>query len=241
MTWARKRVVSIVEGLGEEWAVPRLVERWIRQHRLFHRYVADEPAICAKGVGKLKCAPGLQRGVEYFVRVALARDPHGILIVFDADKECQQRASTRRDPLGVEILKRARASAPPGVEIAVVVADREFEAWFVEHRHAIGLPKPDAWASTAPIETIADCKKLVGQMLVRRYDPVVDQPTLAAKLPLLSATSEALVRGGRSYRKLITSLARLMPPVPEPTEGEPGSGVGAVNPTEPLPDDDEPK
>ncbi len=171
MTWARKRVVSIVEGLGEEWAVPRIVERWIRQHRLLHGYVADEPAVCAKGVGKLNCAPGHQRGVEYFVRVALARDPHAILIVFDADKECQQRASMRQDPLGVEIFKRARASAPPDVQIAVVVADREFEAWFVEHRHAIGLPKPDAWAGVAAIEAIADCKKIVGRMLARRYDP----------------------------------------------------------------------
>ena len=231
MTWVRKRVVSIVEGLGEEWAVPRLVERWIRQHRLSETYVADEPAICAKGVGKIKCAQGLQRGVEYFVKVALARDPHAILIVFDADKECPQRASTRREPLGVEILRRARASAPPGVKIAVVVADREFEAWFVEHRHAIGLAKPDAWAGEAPVETIADCKKIVGRMLARRYDPVVDQPTLATKLPLLSPTSEELVRGRRSYRKLITSLARLMPSAPETLADEPDAG----DPIEPEP------
>lgn len=67
MIWTRKRVVSIVEGLGEERAVPSLVEHWIRQHGLFREYTADEPAICAKGVGKIKCAPGTQRGVEYFV------------------------------------------------------------------------------------------------------------------------------------------------------------------------------
>ena len=240
MTWARKRVVSIVEGLGEEWTVPRLVERWIRQHRLFHGYVADEPAVCAKGVGKLKCAPGHQRGVEYFVRVALARDPHAILIVFDADEECHQRASMRQDPLGVEIFKRARASAPPDVQIAVVVADREFEAWFVEHRHAIGLPKPDAWAGGA-IETIADCKKIVGRMLARRYDPVVDQPTLAAKLPLLSAASEELARCGRSYRKLIASLARLVPPASETAGDEPWSGTESSDAVEPASDVHEPK
>ncbi len=239
MTWARKRVVSIVEGLGEEWAVPRLVERWIRQHRLFQEYVADEPALCAKGVGKLKCAPGHQRGVEYFVRVALARVPHAILIVFDADKECPQRAATRKEPLGIEILRRARASAPPDVQIAVVVADREFEAWFVEHRHALGLPRPDAWTGIPALETIADCKKLVGRMLERRYDPVVDQPTLTTKLPLLSADSEELIRGGRSYRKLIVSLARLMPPIPENTEDESQSGDDRIDPTGSVRSDDE--
>ncbi len=239
MTWARKRVVSIVEGLGEERAVPGLVERWIRQHRLFHGYVADGPAVCAKGVGKLKCAPGHQRGVEYFVRVALARDPHAILIVFDADKECQQRATTGKEPLGVEILERARAIAPPRVQIAVVIADREFEAWFVEHRHAIGLPMADAWAGGTAIETIADCKKLVGRMLARRYDPVLDQPTLAAKLPLPPATSEELVRGGRSYRKFIASLARLMPPAPEASGEESWPGAGALDAIEPTSDDRE--
>lgn len=239
MTWALKRVVSIVEGLGEELAVPRLVARWVRQHRLFRQYVAEEPAICAKGVGKLICTPGLQRGVEYFVGVALAREPHGILIVFDADKECQRRASTKGEPLGVEIFRRARAIAPPEVEIAVVVADREFEAWFIEHRHVIGLPAAEAWPGTPAIEAIANCKKLVGRMLARRYDPVIDQPTLAMKLPLPSATSAEIVRGGRSYRKLITSLARLMPPTPGTTEGEAGAGAKAADAIESPTDNDE--
>lgn len=236
MTWGRRRVVSIVEGLGEELAVPRLVERWIRQHGLFRAYVADEPAICSKGVGRLKCAPGHQRGVEYFVKVALARSPSAVLIVLDADEECLRRVAAGREPLGVEIFRRARESAPPDVSIAVVVADREFEAWFVEHRLALGLPEPEAWTGAATVESIADCKKVVGRMLGRRYDPVLDQAALAARLPLFAATSPEVARGGRSYRKLIASLDGLMPP----PACEAGGEADVVGPTEVPHDDGEP-
>lgn len=214
MTWARKKVVSIVEGRGEERAVPALVDRWIKQHRLYAQFEAVPSALCARGVGSLVAAPrnpGEQRGVEYYVNIARAQGAGAVLVVLDADNECVQRASSGREPLGVEILRRARACARD-LDIAVVVADREFEAWFVEHRVSLEVLNPDAWEGTRPVEAVADCKKVVGAMLNRRYDPVIDQPKLAAKLPLLPVGAEALAGVSRSYRKLMAALAQLMPP-----------------------------
>jgi hypothetical protein len=126
------RILAIVEGHGEVRAVPALLHRAFR-HRRFQNFETPVQAIRAPGSGALKCAHDAAEdlGIESFVELAVAERPDGILIVLDADDECMERGASSRRGLGQELCDRARAVAPH-VPIEVAVADREYEAWFLE-------------------------------------------------------------------------------------------------------------
>jgi hypothetical protein len=206
----RHRILAIVEGHGEQTAVPALLRRWFR-HRRFHNFETPDLAIRAPGSGALKCAHDAddELGIEYYVEMAAAQRPDGILVVLDADDECLERAKRGRPGLGPEICDRARAVAPH-IPIEVVVANREYEAWFLAGLKALrraGKLPPDTRLSTplSAIEDIRDCKKHVTRLLGRRYEESTDQAELSEALPYTSA----MTRRSRSYRKLLDALDAL--------------------------------
>ena len=165
-------------------------------------------AVCAKGQANLLATslPNKQRGIEYFVKAALAGNPDFLLIVLDADDVCLERAQRREQPLGPHLVERARAVAGHK-EIGVVIADREFEAWFLHHRAAIATSCPTAspWEPTRRIEDIRDCKKVMGR-LFGSYEPTVDQARFTRLLPLADGAASP----SRSFRKLHKELGRLL-------------------------------
>ena len=125
-----RRIIPIVEGHGEERAVPHLIRRWLRRRQLHQSFVVPDLAINAKGCGRLKAAYDRVRhvGIEHYVKAALRNRADAILVVVDADGECANRAAG--NGLGPELLARARAAATQ-LPLAVVVANREYEAWFL--------------------------------------------------------------------------------------------------------------
>ncbi|HZI16793.1 MAG TPA: hypothetical protein VE153_40880 [Myxococcus sp.] len=204
------RILAIVEGHGEQTAVPLLLRHWFRRRR-FRNFETPDLAIRAPGAGALKCPHDAEDelGVEYYVEMAAREQPDGILIVLDADDECQERAKARRKGLGLELLERARAAAPH-IPIEVVVANREYEVWFLAAltrlRQAGLIPQRERLAKQlSDIETLRDCKKPLSALLGRPYEETIDQPEFSGALPFTSGMAQR----SRSYRKLLKALAEL--------------------------------
>ena len=116
-------IQPIVEGQGDVAAVPLLLRR-----------LRDEAQAWRLGVGR----PHRRRRTELVkkdslqrtVRVAALRDDcAGILILFDADDDCPAELA----PTLQEWAREAAGSRP----CAVVLANREYEAWFLASIEAL--------------------------------------------------------------------------------------------------------
>jgi hypothetical protein len=191
-------ILPIVEGHGEVTAVPILIRR-IVAHYAPEVYAHVEPPIRASRAGLVQ-AGELERMVELAARRTQATD--GILIVLDADDDCPRE-------LAEALLARAEA-ARPDRGIAVVIANREYEAWFLAAAASLrgkrGLaddmePPPDP-------EAIRDAKGWLAHQSAQgfSYKPTVDQPALTDLFDLEQAYA------ARSFRKLVkevVALARL--------------------------------
>jgi len=208
---SRFRILAIVEGHGEQRAVPVLLRRWF-QHRRFREFETPDLAIRASGSGALKCPHDADNelGIEYYVEMAVEGRPDGILVMLDSDDECLERARTpSRLGLGPELLQRARSVAAH-IPIEVVVANREYEVWFLAAlaslRRAARIPRGGRLSTPlSDIETLRDCKKRMAQLLGRPYEPTTDQPDFTELLPF----TPAMARRSRSYRKLLMALEEL--------------------------------
>ncbi len=200
----RRVLVPIVEGVGEASAVPELLQRWLAALGRSHACAIEHP-VRAPGASALKHPYDAVRelGVEHFVRAALRRGPAAILVLLDADRECVTRASGRAEALGPELLRRAKAVAAH-VEVAVVVADPEYEAWFLRH-----APQVFPGLADGPLETPRDCKKAVERVLRRPYKETIDQRLLTRRLPTPTAEELDLIVD-RSYGKLCREVLRLL-------------------------------
>jgi hypothetical protein len=197
-----------VEGHGEERAVPVLIRRWL-QFRNFHRHFdVPDRAINAKGSGRLKGPfdPARHVGIEHYVQAALRSNPAAILVVLDADDECQARVG--RVGLGPELLVRARR-IDPRVPVAVVVANREYEAWFLASLRSIRtaglLPKQNGKLDPAAPEAIRDCKGRVAALMGRPYEETVHQLELTRSLSFCNGPRSRCA----SLSKLVRDLERL--------------------------------
>ena len=204
-----RRIVPIVEGHGEERAVPCLIRRWLQHRRLQQFFDVPDLAINAKGSGKLKAAYDQTRhiGIEHYINAALRQRPDAIVVVLDADDECFSRQSGIG--LGPELLYRARAVAS-NVPLSVVVANREYEAWFLASltslRAAGLLPKDPRLAKPLDPERPRDCKGLITQLLGCPYEETVHQLDLTGGITF---SPRAKFRSP-SYGKLLRDLERLV-------------------------------
>ncbi len=202
-----RRLVAIVEGHGEVRAVPILAYRWLHLQGLTGEFFVPDLAINAKGCGNLTAPydPRAHRGIEHYVRRALRARPAAILAIVDADEECLKRPPDRT--LGPELLARAQAVAS-GVPVGVVVANREFEAWFLAElaslQRAGAIPKEAAEIPGDP-EARTGCKAAVGRLLGEPYEPTVHQAELARALTF----SPEARASSPSYDKLVRELERL--------------------------------
>jgi hypothetical protein len=109
----------IVEGHGEVQAVPVLLRRLASTLDPALSLQVAQPIRVTKS--KLLRPRELERTVELAARKVGSAG--AIFILLDSDDDCPAT-------LGPELLQRARA-ARGDVPIAVVLAKREFEAWFV--------------------------------------------------------------------------------------------------------------
>jgi hypothetical protein len=206
-------IVPIVEGHGEVRAVPILLRNWLR-HRRFHRYFDVDLAgpVRAAGKGALKVAHNAddELGVEHYVEIALLRGPDAIVVILDADEDAPEI-------LASSLLARALSVAPANYPLAVIVARREYEAWFLAafptFRFRDGLTTLNftltrrSLPPRTDVEAIADCKGYVADLIgVKKYEPTIHQPALTEILPF----SSGMTRRSPSFGRLLTKLDALM-------------------------------
>jgi hypothetical protein len=187
----------IIEGQGDEQAVPVLVRR-IQQ--------AVRPDISLNVAARIRVKRQkivkpheLERAVELAARKLTV--PRAILILIDAEDDLPCT-------LGPELLRRAK-EARSDVPIGVVLANREFETWFLAAIESLcgrrGLA--DDLPPISDLESISDAKgKLTSLMPGSRvYSPIPDQPALAAgfDMDLAKSRSDSFNKCWREVERLL--------------------------------------
>lgn len=187
-------IQPIVEGQGDEAAVPLLLRR-----------LRDEAQAWGLEVGRPHRRRRTQLvkkdSLQSAVRVAALReDCAGILILFDADDDCPAELAPT--------LEQWAREAASGIPCAVVMANREYEAWFLASIEALrgraGIP-PEATSHPHP-EVPRDAKGELERRMPRgaSYSATVDQAPLTVHLDLQSA-----YRRCRSFRRLVSAFGAL--------------------------------
>jgi hypothetical protein len=172
-------LACIVEGHGEVDAVPVIIRRIALQVAPNLALKIHQPFRVPRT--KLVKPGELERSVELAARRAGRNG--AILIVLDGDDECPAT-------VGPELLSRAQRTRPD-LPIRVVLAKREFEAWFLTAAESLrgrrGLTQ-DLAAPSDP-ESIRGAKEwLTARMTTgRRYVETLDQSALAAAFDLEKA------------------------------------------------------
>ncbi|MCS6951856.1 MAG: DUF4276 family protein [Bryobacterales bacterium] len=195
-------IAAIVEGHGEVTALPALLHRVARV--VAPRVRLDVPPPIRIPRQKLiRRENELERAVELAGRIVGGRG--GILVLLDADDDCPAQLG----PALLERAQRVRGDTP----IAVVVAKREFEAWFLAAADSLrerGLLKSDAPQPTDP-ESVRGAKEWLGRHLIGEcYSEAVDQLRLAREFDVDAA------RRCDSFDKFWREAARLLGAVADP-------------------------
>lgn len=190
----------IVEGVGERDALPillrRLVEEidpvlYVRLSRPFRR-----PA------GQLKQQHRLVDAIELALQTLTP--PRAILVLVDADDDCPAE-------LGPRLLNWAQ-SARPDVPIAVVLANREYEAWFIAAAESLrGQRGLDAnLQPPADPEAMSGAKEWLSRNMPRGqpYSPIDHQASFSAfmDLELARQRSPSFDKLCRDVRRLVGAL-----------------------------------
>jgi len=182
-------IASIVEGDSEVVALPVLLRR-----------LAGElvPAVTVQPLPPIRVRRDrfIQREDEFRKQLLLAAAKSGeqgwILIVLDADDDCPAH-------LGPQLLARAQKHVPHR-RISVVLANREFEAWFMAAAHSLQGARGFSVAVDEPIDAEAprDAKGWMRKHMAGGvYREILDQPAFAARIDLQLAQEKS-----RSFRKL---------------------------------------
>ncbi len=190
---AEFRITCIVEGPGDSKAVPRLLHRlWERAGlREAHVLVTPPPFIVKRN--KVVNPGELERTVHL---AAGKLGPQGaVFIVLDADDDCPAL-------LGPKLLERAVRSRGD-VPVALVLANREFEAWFLAAAETLGIP---GFLPPADPEAVRGAKERLRQ--ARTYSEQVDQEAFTRQfdLGLAQQRSPSFDKCVREFQKLIAPL-----------------------------------
>ena len=135
------------------------------------------------------------------MRLALLQPCDGILILFDSDDDCPKHLAPRIEGWG-----KSEAGTVP---CFVVMATREYEAWFLAAIESLrgkrGI-RPDA-TSHSDAESPRDAK---GQLETRMtpgfsYTPTIDQASLSSLFDLAAAYARC-----RSFRRMVRAFALII-------------------------------
>jgi Domain of unknown function (DUF4276) len=185
-------VASIVEGHGEVEALPALLHR-IARETAFAGVLRVNPPIRVKSGSFLNDRDYFRKQVT--LATAKAAQARGcVLIMLDCEDDCPAT-------LGPDLLKQARA-VRADVDIAVVLAYREFETWFLAAAPSLrgvrGLPR-DLEAPPDPLG-IRNAKGWLGERMDGAYDPVIHQLEFTRAFDISQARSNQSF--DRLYRRV---------------------------------------
>ena len=207
-----RSIIAIVEGPGEENAVPALIRR-ILWERL---------GIYDIGIGKSKVAKGKHNLIirlDAFIGHAIKDGCSAILVLVDADADCPVE-------LASNLARRAEALNAP-VPIAIVCAKSEYETWFICSlsdnegdgiRRNLGLPPSVVCPENA--ESIRNAKGWLRDRMPRNrsYREIPNQDALTHHIAINLAHEKS-----RSFRRLCGAVGELADAV--------DAGASAVTPS----------
>lgn len=189
-------IASVVEGEGEVRALPR------RLHRIAADLGAADlrtPLPMRVPRGRITTPGGLERAVA--AAALRVTGTGGVLVLLDADDDCPAQ-------FGPLLLARAQASRPDK-QVSVVLANREFEAWFLAAAPSLAGQFGFSAAFSRPKdpESARDCK---GRLTKARpkgqpYKETVDQAPLTSAFDLEMARQHS-----GSFDKLHRDVSRLL-------------------------------
>ena len=190
-------IVAIVEGPGEVEAVPILIRR------IAATAVPDVVPHVPRPIRVKRDRFLKENELERYVDLAARQSgpDGGVLIVLDADDDCPPE-------LAATILRRAtraRSDRP----IKVVLARREYEAWFLAAADSIAGRRglPDDITAPNDAESIRNAKGWLTSRMPpgRAYKETRDQPALTSLFDLPAAR-----RGAPSFDKMWRTVTQLL-------------------------------
>lgn len=189
------RIGCIVEGHGECSSVPVLVRRIAGESALGLDLRIPHPIRVSKS--KILKSGELERAIELAAMSVMGRG--GILVLLDSDDDCPAVLAPR-------LLERVR-SARSDLPSAVVLANKEFESWFLAAASSLrGYGRfPEELETPAEPEGVRGAKEwLSRQARDGAYSPSVDQESLTRVFDL------NLARRAPSFDKCFREVSRLI-------------------------------
>ena len=202
-------IQPIVEGRGDLSAVPVLLRRLCYEAQAWNVRIAA-PRLYRRSKLVKRCH--FQKAIRVF---GSAPDCLGILVLFDADDDCPAELAPKLGEWADDVAD--------GRPCHVVMANREYEAWFLASieslrgRRGIRENAPPFPEPEAPRDAKGPLKQRMDPG--RSYRPSRDQASLTEGLDLAS-----VYRGCRSFRKLVSAVGALLqtggvlPPVWPPAD-----------------------
>jgi len=191
-------VVAIVEGDGEVAALPVLLRR-------LNEWMTPDAYMPVSYPIRVRRDRFLNREEEFRRHLLLAAAKCGdggwILVLLDADDDCPA-------VLGGEILERAR-SCIPHRSVSVVLANREYEAWFIAAARSLHGQRGFSCEAVESVEAERprNAKGWITDHMAGTYRETTDQPAFSARMDLQQAFN-----GSRSFRKLCSEWRIQMRP-----------------------------
>jgi hypothetical protein len=185
-------IAPIVEGEGDIPAIRILIQR-VATSEFPNAYVNIARPM------RVPRSRLMQPGqLERYVGIA-AQHRGAVLVLIDADDDCPKT-------LGPQLLTRIRA-ARGDLPAAVVLANREYEAWFLASGESLrgkcGLPRE--FATLVNPEAIRGAKERLSLHMGRKYNEPHDQPALTTHFAMQQAHQHS-----RSFRKCYKEIKRLL-------------------------------
>jgi hypothetical protein len=197
---SRIAVAPIVEGQGDEAAVPLLLRRvWAELTGGDHVEVL-RPIRRSRGLLLRPESGDLGKAIHLALLKLEQRGGGLVLILIDAEGDCRTKG-----PLGPRLLARAR-EARGDMDVAVVIANVMYETWFVAAAASLGqhLHLPDDGSLPVDPEFAGLGKGWIKQrMRSGRYTETADQAALTASMDIRLCRERS-----PSFAKLWRELAK---------------------------------
>jgi hypothetical protein len=208
------RIVSIVEGEGEQAAVPILIRRIGERLGVYH--VEVHTTVATKRNRFPRFASERERAMA--TARLHAGETGAILVMLDSDGEPPCVDSRHRlSPcvLGEDLLREIEPLAA-GLPVAVVMAEREFEAWLVAAAPSLIGPRGlnAGVAVSATPDSLRDPKGWLSLNMAdpdRNYGPTADQARFTERFDIDMARDNS-----GSFRRCYEEIERLILAVCQP-------------------------
>jgi hypothetical protein len=195
------KIAAIVEGHGECEAVPILIRRIARD--IDPGFVPNVLQPLRVSVNKLLKEGEIERSITFTARKLQGRG--GIIVIVDCDWD---NGCPAKD--GPALLKRAK-TARNDLPISVILAKKEFEAWFLAAAESLrgkkGLPN-DLEPPEDP-ESIRGAKEWLSDRMPpsKSYTETTDQPALTAEFDMnIARTADSFDKCYRDIRHMLETL-----------------------------------